>query len=95
MKAKSIFITILLSLFVMSGVRAQDKYEYATLIKYGGTIKFITAESEEVIQQNGKDAFTQVLKKANELSDKGWDVYNTTASEGNTTVTFYLRKKKN
>ena len=35
MKLKSLILTIALSLFALSGLLAQDKYEYATIITRG------------------------------------------------------------
>jgi hypothetical protein len=74
----------------------QEKYEYATVHSSGMTIYFTTAENQESIPTGikGKEYMRDLLKKVNELTDKGWEVYNSTFTD-NVTIMYYLRKKKN
>ncbi len=90
MKLKSFILSITLTLLAVSGLIAQDKYEYATVYAYGSNaILFTTAEVQESTPTKLKDFDKDLLKKVNELSEKGWEIY--TVSNG----IYYLRKKKN
>jgi hypothetical protein len=90
MKLKSLILTFTLTLFAVSGLLAQDKYEFATVHNYGDAlIVFTTSENQESTPTKGKEANKDILKKINELSEKGWEVYDTDHG------VYYLRKKKN
>jgi|ERR1043165_2662290 hypothetical protein len=107
MKAKSSILTVVLSLFLASGLLAQEKsitekYEYATVRgNWGGNcinskVIFTIAGNQEIVSSTVKDGEKDLLKKVNDLSNEGWEVYNNTALEGSCAyATYYLRKKKN
>jgi hypothetical protein len=100
MKTKSLLLTAIFSLLLVSGAWAQDKYEYATLrATINGcspaNIVFTTVDNQEIFQNKAKEADKETLKKLNELSDKGWEVYNITDSGNGCVLTYHLRKKKN
>ena len=90
MKLKSLILTIGLTLFAASGLLAQDKYEYATVYAFNlNSIRFTIEGNQETTSTTPKNCEMDILKKVNELSEKGWEVYN--VNNG----IYYLRKKKN
>ena len=86
MKVKSIIITTLLSLFIVSVLWAQDKYEYASIDYFAYSAKTGTIaismdgkyQEEKVKIEEGfiSQNLTPVLAKVNELAESGWEVYN-------------------
>ncbi len=95
MKTKSLLLTAILSLLIVSGAWAQEKYEYAIVkIATLNEINFVTADNIESIKTQSSQIDKDVIKKVNELSNQGWEVYNTTASNS-VFIIYYLRKKKN
>ncbi|MES2619798.1 MAG: hypothetical protein V4615_03025 [Bacteroidota bacterium] len=94
---KTTIITLLL-LAATSALVAQEKYEYAILRSTAGfsAVIFTTSDNQEVISTKPKENEKELIKKANELSQQGWEVFNTTdAGSGIDFIkTFYLRKKK-
>lgn len=95
MKLKSIFLTSIFSLFIVSGLWAQEKYEYATLRTFNTAVVFTTSDNQEVTPSKMKEIEKDLLKKLNELSEKGWEVYSTAAVQGSMEASYFLRKKKN
>lgn len=95
MKLKSLILTIGLSLFALSGLLAQEKYEYAMVKGNSAQITCVTGEKVDISPTNPKEYEIDLLKKINEWGDKGWEVYNTTQDPTGSGKTYYLRKKKN
>lgn len=108
MKTVKVFIAVIFIMTLSLGVKAQDKYEYATVsYRCGsflskGTIsvsrqgKFETTEFK--LSEGGVfDNFTPVIEVVNKMSQEGWEVYNTTiaVSDKYPTTLYYLKKKKN
>lgn len=107
MKPKYIILTILLSLFVASGLWAQDKYEYATLtyssypnvVSKSGIIAVSKSKSyEEVVVSVEKGSlitnFTPVIQYLETMSNDGGELISVIKPD-NFNVTYHLRKKKN
>ncbi|HLP51202.1 MAG TPA: hypothetical protein VK154_09990 [Chitinophagales bacterium] len=101
MKLKSLILTICLSLFALSGLLAQDKYEqyeYA-VVEYASVAKIsVTTNSgvKETTYSKGQTAEVELVKKIEEMSKEGWEVYN--VNHQGPTISpsiYYLRKKKN
>ena len=105
MKLKSLILSFALTLFAVSGLLAQDKYEYANITYYTGGNKLAvslngTAFSEEKVEitreENSILNSNPLFKKVNEYQNKGWEVlYINTFSVG-VYVAYYaiLRKKQ-
>ncbi len=98
-RIKSSFLALIFSLFLVSGVLAQEKYEYAIVKQFGREVLFISSDTidREVVNGGGDNQiFQATLIKLNQLSEK-WEVYNT--SEVNIGsykgYTYFLRRKKN
>lgn len=105
MKTKSLLLTAIFSLLLVSGALAQEKYEYAIVKQSGALFTVSTKEkAEQFKHERGEDLYVTLLKKVSELNDMGWEVYNNTEttfsspnginSPFNSNMTFYLRKKK-
>jgi hypothetical protein len=104
MKAKKIIITLAFAL-LMLGLRAQDKYEYATVIyKLLGKDKAVIETSigdkytETQVTYNSSRPFedlTPFIPFLNKMGNEGWERYttNTTTSIQNC-VFYYLKRKK-
>jgi hypothetical protein len=81
------------------GLIAQVKYEYATLYSLDRMV-FWNAEKSEIVEFDKKDNFISgTMKKLNELSEKGWEVYGVTETlvtkkGGITAFKYHLRRKK-
>ncbi|MCW5906583.1 MAG: hypothetical protein KIS94_01905 [Chitinophagales bacterium] len=99
MKFKHIILTTFLSLFVVSGLWAQDKYEYATLTFEDKLVMF-TQEKVQVFRlDTSENAFRGTMRRLNTLSGLGWDVYQVTETllsplSDVTRLTYHLRRKK-
>ncbi len=105
MKLKSLILSFALTLFAVSGLLAQDKYEYGTLVYQlpgsnlkNGLICISKPGSYEETKADVKEGFhftntTPALASLDKLSNEGWEVYST-GEMGNNFI-FYLRKKKN
>ncbi|HLP22273.1 MAG TPA: hypothetical protein VK174_18290 [Chitinophagales bacterium] len=98
MKLKSLILTIGLSLFALSGLLAQDKYEYASVIYSIQEITFLSADKiEPIIVNKGEKAIQVLYKKLEELSAQGWELISVTevASANYVSHTkYHLQKKK-
>lgn len=108
MKTKTIIITALLLFITVFSAIAQEKYEYAVVQYIYYSKPYITisinGENYEEIEMD-KSSFkgkffgwdlNPVLKKVNEMQEKGWETYDHQASMyGTLAYIFYLRKKKN
>jgi hypothetical protein len=97
---KTTMIAALLMLAAVGEVVAQERWEFATVRSTFGysSIVFTTAENQEVIPTKPKENEKELIKKVNDLSLQGWEVFNTTdASGGSADIikSYYLRKKKN
>jgi hypothetical protein len=105
---KTTMIAALLMLTAVGGVVAQEKYEYAVVqYIYLAPRNYITVsingetyEEIELDKNSSKSRFfgwdlNPVLKKVNEMEDKGWERYDQQASfYGVLTHAFYFRKKR-
>lgn len=100
MKPKHIILTTLLSLFVMSGLWAQDKYEYATLQSIDNMVLWSEGKVKKFAFKKDENVISGTMAKLNELSLQGWEVYSVTEvlldrKDGVTLIKYHLRKKKN
>jgi hypothetical protein len=100
MKAKAILITLLLSLSAVS-LWAQEKYDYAVVrLTVTMSAKIVVATNSgvsETITEKGDASLVALIKKVEELSQAGWEVYSNSEVINNSFngTTYYLRKKKN
>lgn len=71
-------LLILFFLFAMlTGVQAQDKYEFAVASTFDITRLAVTKHTTEYLTfQKGLDPFGELIKKVEEMSKEGWEVYN-------------------
>ena len=106
---KTTFLTAFLFLLLLTGLQAQDKYEY-TVITYTPRLKLMEISINGKIYRKidvpkdkiqGDGDVNAALEEINKMTDEGWELFDT----GNTTFTttngpffysftFYLRKKK-
>lgn len=104
MMKKSI-LTILVVVCGMLTMRAQDKYEYASVVYvakgFGGARVSISKEgSFEQVNVTIKDGvmaenLSPVIEIVNKMAREGWEVYqNNTMVAGAVQIYYYLRKKK-
>lgn len=111
MKTKSLLLTVILSLLLVSGAWAQEKYEYA-IVEYrpfgysGGQNSYVSKQdSYEIIPDEKSEYkdftyFSPLLKVISKMGSEGWEVFSTTAVPGTGSIAtsrqfYYLRKKKN
>ena len=105
-KIRTTLITGLFVFAMLTGLQAQEKWEFAVVqyIMYYSkpyiTVS-INGEGYEEIKAD-KSSFkgkffgwdlNPILKKVNEMQEKGWETYDHQASVNNSYI-FYLRKKK-
>lgn len=100
MKTKHIILTTLLSLFVVSGIWAQEKYEYATLQSIDNLVLWKEGKVEKFEFKKDENFISGTMAKLNKLSLQGWEVYSVTEvllerKDGITLIKYHLRKKKN
>jgi hypothetical protein len=99
---------VLTGLFVfslLSGIKAQDRYEFAVIDYFpsrrnleisinGVEYKRIDVDKNDV---KGDGDVNAALKEISKMNKEGWDVFNTTTVAGQTSgiksYVFYLRKK--
>ena len=105
MKIKTILLTAFLLLSLISGVQAQEKYDFAVVsydypkslsVNYSNK-PFQKTEVDKETMKNGQ--FGPLLHKVAEMQNEGWEVYNSTVftsslNNGLPTHLFYLRKKQ-
>ena len=110
MKARKIIFSTLFML-LMLGLRAQDKYEYASVIynTYYPKKVFVSIGSENKMVDAGdnpKELFpgqnlTNIIGIINKMAQEGWEVYtnnvsvNPTMNSSSLSVYYFLRRKKN
>lgn len=104
MKTKSLLLTAIFSLLLVSGAWAQEKYEYCSIVysayspKSGILATSIDGKYQEeklkIEEGNIATNLLPVLTKVNELANSGWEVYNNSALQGGS-IYYFLRKKKN
>ncbi len=100
-KIKTTLLTVFFIFGLLTGLQAQDKYEYAIVSYYPNIPSVTVSENGEVYQETkiakadlkGLLDLNPILRKVNEMTDKGWEVFSTDKSDA--TYFFYLRKKKN
>lgn len=92
---KSIITIVAFMLLALVGF-AQEKYDYMIISSEVGTIHITTKEKDEDIGlTRGENILVTLLKKVDEMQDKGWEVYNSNPySTGRYLQVYYLRKKK-
>ena len=108
MKLKSLILTIGLSLLALSGLLAQDKYEYATVVSRGPSpdakfllvhVSYSTGEFKKIELENpaGKSYSyynqTLTLKLLSDMSAEGWEVINYVNDGNNTNWSYFLKRK--
>jgi len=101
---RQIRTTLLSGLFffgLLTGLQAQDKYEYAMIYKVGNYLQIITKEGALGVKiDKALNTETELIKKVNEYSANGWEVvsittptFNINSSASDQEHNFYLRKK--
>jgi hypothetical protein len=96
---KTTIITALLLFAAVGGAVAQEKYEYAMLYQLDQLV-FWNAEKTEIIKFDSTAGWIRgTMKKLNELSEQGWEVYSVTETllnkkDGISQVKYHLRRKK-
>jgi hypothetical protein len=78
MKPIHIILTTLFSLFVVCGLLAQDKYEYATHQTIDNMVLWTDNKAEKFEFKKEENWFSQTLPKLNALSIQVWEVYDIT-----------------
>ena len=103
MKLKSVILSFALTLFAVSGLLAQDKYEFA-VVKYvpnGGNKTYeiwlskvdgLTKEKGELTEPWGHN-FVPLTKYIGNQTNEGWEVH--AVNQEVYVITYHLRKKKN
>lgn len=107
MKLQVFLLVIIFSLVGGSSVRAQDKYEYATLtyssypnvVSKSGIIAVSKSKSYEEVDVSVEKGslitnFTPVIQYLETMSNDGWELISVIKPD-NFNVTYHLRKKKN
>lgn len=98
---KKIF-TVCIFASVSFFLKAQDKYNYATVSFLPASNRIVISSSVddfkkiEIAKGEMKDNsfdFTPVLKELKAMNDEGWEVYNTGSVGQFIATVFYLRKK--
>ena len=107
MKLKSFILTITLSLFVLSGLLAQDKYEYAIVkyepagkayMIYHSDINGMKTENGKLAQNDSRFDLSGFIKYIDNLVNQGWGVFDLneySTDHAGIFLTYHLRKKKN
>jgi hypothetical protein len=103
MKTKKIIITLAFAL-LMLGLKAQDKYEYGTVIykyivKDKATIEAsigdkYTETQVTCNQSRPFDDLTSFIPFINKLANEGWEVYASTPSPTNGGYCYFIKRKK-
>ena len=102
-KIRTTLITGLFFFAMLTGLQAQEKYEFA-IIRYTAILKdYSISYSDEsgLKSQNGKATtaayhdLSHLVKYLNELSSQGWEVYSTGNNDSAGEIIYHLRKKKN
>ena len=102
MKAKKIIFTLVFSLLIL-GVKAQDKYEYASVTCrfYSNTKAFISISKQGKFEQNevkisegvAGENLVPMIEVVDKMNKEGWEVYANNAS--GLFICYSLRKKLN
>lgn len=101
-KMKALLLSSLLLIF--TGLKAQDKWEYS-VVRYSYLTKSLSIsqfgaqyEKIEIPKEQVRDIYdyTFLLNHIQKMVDLGWEVYSNSEGtyNGQTIVTYYLRKKK-
>jgi len=95
-KIKTTLLTGLFFFGLLTGLQAQEKYEYAIITSDGLKIE-VTKHTKEKFPIEGTVADVAVIMKLEEMVKEGWEVYNTApilVADGKVLKhVFYLRKK--
>lgn len=97
-KIKTTLLTGFFFFALLTGLQAQDKYEFAILANNNGKIEFTSKEgSKDVGISNNESSTVAALKKLNDLSNEGWEVYNSETIIFNSVnrMIYYLKRKQN
>ena len=107
MKLKSFLLTSILSLFFVSGVLAQDKYEFAIVkyfpvgngkdyVIYFSDLKGVTIEEGKVDKNYAFSDFQPLMKYVDNLTNLGWEVFSVTSDNFNNVpvILYHIRKRK-
>lgn len=103
-KIKAMCLIAIFMVVMSFGLKAQDKYDFATITYstiYGKMTTSYSNNTAETIKINGKELDgildqRPALLKVAELQKAGWENYNTSAStiDGSLVYIFYMRKKQ-
>jgi hypothetical protein len=107
MKTIKLIIAAIMLMTIASEVKAQDKYEYGTVVYAAYSVSkgyiYVSEENKyektDVKIEEGAIAenLTPVLSVINKMSKDGWEVYNTNtlgAAGMGVHIYYFLRKKK-
>jgi hypothetical protein len=102
-KIKTTLLTAFFFLGLLTGLQAQDKYDFTMVYldysKFTVVIHVIENDVQEKIIETGKKSTDisgnnkKLLSVLSQLTTEGWEIFNASASS-NTTSTFYLKRKK-
>ena len=101
-KIRTTLITGLFFFAMLTGLQAQEKYEYAIISYYLNGLKIVVSingtefKKIEVPKAESKDYFdtNPVLTEVSKMNNEGWEVFDTGSIGANNVLFFYLRKKK-
>jgi hypothetical protein len=98
MKLKSLILSFALTLFAVSGVVGQDKYELAKVYSIqqhakSGKVFVVKSKGAEEIEYEGSRADIPLLTQVEKMISDGWELFTITNEYG--ASHYHLRKKKN
>ncbi len=92
-KIKTTLLTAFFFFGLLTGLQAQDKYEYAIVTNSGLTDLAVIKQTTEYIKlPKDADRLGELNKKAAEMNKEGWEVYNTTTA-GMSGFAYFMRRK--
>jgi len=106
-KIKTILLTAIFVFGLLTGLQAQEKYEFAIVSFYGYdmTIEisidgkdFKSIKVPKTEKMGWRDA-NPVLKEIKNMNNEGWEIFNTGITSGSTAdnvnYTFFLKRRRN
>lgn len=107
-KIKTTLLTIFFLFGLLTGLQAQEKYEYAAVSYYpddlsiviciaGKDVKTVTLQKEEIAPNRRN--LNPAMKQLQELSEAGWEWFDSGVASlgagiGSNNYVYYLRKKR-
>ena len=101
-KIQTTLLTVFFFFGLLTGIQAQDKYEYAVITFRPGALQLIVSingsdfKKVDVTKSEIQDPFdtNPALKEISKMNADGWEVFSTGELGANNGFIFYLRKKK-